>query len=258
MNELRRVGILGTGLIGGSIGLRARELGVHVLGFDADADAARKALERGIVDVLADRREIYASCDTVVLAMPAAAVVAELRSLDRDAAARVPLLIDVASVKAPIVEAAQGVRSFVATHPMAGKAVSGPDSASAALFRDATWAYVPSDDLNATQRAVDFIASMGASAVPIGADLHDEIVAFTSHMPQVFAWVFAERFSSVDDPNAAALCGPVARELLRIGSVQPSMWTDVLDLNAAAVARELRAMAEALEREAADYILKTP
>ncbi len=258
MSVTGTIGILGTGLIGGSIGLRAREIGMRVLGCDADAEAAREARQREIVDQLADRSEIYGSCDTVVLAMPAAAAVRELQSLDRTQVSRVSLIIDVASVKTPVVEAARGIASFVATHPMAGNAGSGPHAADAAIFDGATWAYVAQQDEKVTQRAVEFIASMGAHPVPVDAQQHDAIVAFTSHMPQVFAWLFAERFTQLDSEIAEALCGPVARELLRIGRTRPAFWNDVLELNAENLSRELRRAAGALDEAAADYILKTP
>ncbi|HEV3152670.1 MAG TPA: prephenate dehydrogenase/arogenate dehydrogenase family protein [Candidatus Baltobacteraceae bacterium] len=254
MNAPRTLGILGTGLIGASIGMRARREGFRVLGSDRDPGAVFSAVEYGCIDEACARERIYDESDIVVLAMPLDAVIAEIESLAAAHLRRPPAILDVASVKGPVVRAARALTGFVGTHPMAGGEGSGPSSASAALFDGRTWAYVPSHDADSTAIVANFIAAMGAHPIPVDADVHDATVACTSHMPQIFAWLFAERVRALSDPGANQLYGPVARELMRIGEVRAPFWASVLQANAANVSRELRTMAAALE----NYILNTP
>lgn len=252
MNGAHTVGIAGTGLIGASIGLRARELGWRVVGFDADPDVCERARELGALDACTPLEALYESCDTVVLAMHTSGTLRELDRLRAAAPAHASLIIDVASVKAPVTEAAQGIAAFVATHPMAGAERSGPGAARATLFSDKPWLYVrpAGDALNA--RAVHFLAALGARPVAIDAAEHDARVALTSHVPQVLATLFAARIR--DNGGAADLdpyCGPTARELLRLSRSSVAMWRDILDANNVNVAAELRQLAQALLEAAA-------
>jgi len=246
--RLKTAGIIGTGLIGGSIGLRARRAGMRVAGYDADAAALSYALEAGIIDVVLERDRIYEQSDIVVLAMPVREAITELEMLDPAALDRVRVVMDVASVKAPIVHAARGLSKFVATHPMAGNEGIGPAAADAALFEGKTWAYVEGADAQATRDAVDFIRVLSGVPLRVDAETHDATVALTSHVPQIFAWAFERRLRELPDPDAASLCGQVARDLLRVGQTHPPFWDGVLELNAAHVARELHALAEDLSR----------
>ena len=263
MNAQRTLGIIGTGLIGGSIALSARARGFRVNGFDSDREALGDAERHGIVDAALAREVVYRQSEIVVLAMPAHECVAELEMLDPELAAQPSLLVDVASVKIPIVAAANGLRNFIATHPMAGSERSGPSAADANLFTGKTWAYVPAADEVLNRRVVQFISLLGATPLPVTAQEHDAIVALTSHMPQVFAWLFSARLRESGYANAEGLCGPVARELLRISNSNAAMWDDVLAYNARNVARELTAMADALNEAAAyeagaAHMRKTP
>ncbi len=240
-----KLGVIGTGLIGASIGLRARAGGSQVVGCDVNADATRAARDRGAIDAVAGRAEIFASCDTIVLATPLKETIAQLRSPDARST-NAHLLLDVASVKAPIVAAAVGVRNFVATHPLAGGERSGPSAASPAMFEDRPWAYVPSGDAASDRRAVAFIASMGAHAFAVDAADHDRRAARTSHVLQLLAWLVTEHF----DEGDAALCGPVARELQRIARSDRALWDEIFAANAGNVAREARMLARALDETA--------
>jgi prephenate dehydrogenase len=239
-----RLGILGTGLIGASIGLRSRTRGVHVIGWDTRPDVALRARERDALDEVGEPAEIY-SCDTVVLAMPVKAVIDELRG-PRIAASRATLILDVASVKTAIMAAGANLRQFVGTHPMAGSERSGPDSADAALFEDCNWAYVPTGASEIDARARAFITEMGARAIAIDAAEHDRTVARTSHVLQLLAWLVSARLGEGD----AQLTGPVARELQRIARSDRALWRDIFEANAVNVAAEARALAVALEEAA--------
>jgi len=128
------VGIVGTGLIGASIGLAARGRGWEALGCDRDPAAESVALRNGAIDRVAERDEIYGTADVVVIAAHVSGTLEEIMSLRRRALRDDQLIIDVASVKAPIARAADGIVTFVPTHPMAGGERRGPDAARSDLF----------------------------------------------------------------------------------------------------------------------------
>jgi prephenate dehydrogenase len=256
MNAQRMLGIIGTGLIGSSVALAAKSRGFRVTGFDTNPQALETALERGIIDRAAAREDVYRRSEIVVLAMPVRECVAELEMLDPALLDDVSLVIDVSSVKAPVVDASRGLPKFVATHPMAGSERSGPAFAQASLFEGKTWAYVPARDDVLNRRAAQFIELLGGVPLAVEANEHDVTVALTSHMPQVFAWLFTARLRECGYAHAEELCGPVARELLRIGRSSAASWDDVLDYNALNVARELGAMSDALNEAA--YMRNTP
>jgi len=244
------LGIVGTGLIGGSIGMRIRRNGGFVVGYDSDAGMLAQAIELGAIDMAATRDELYAQASAVVVAAHVDATIAELENLKNERAVRATLVIDVASVKRPILDAAGGLANFVATHPMAGREKSGVRAARADLFEARTWAYVPSGDARLDARARAFIASLGSAPLDIDADEHDRIVALTSHAMQALGWAFASRARSHDPDVLHALAGTAARELVRLGNSPFPMWREILAANAGNTAPELRALGDALLRAA--------
>jgi prephenate dehydrogenase len=233
------LGVIGTGLIGASIGLRARAAGTYVMGCDARDEAAAEAAANGAIDRAVSWEELVEASDTIVVAAYLSGTLETIERLRLEPPRKAALILDVASVKAPVVAAADGLAPFVATHPMAGSERSGPSAARADLFEAATWAYVPSGEGARDERARRFIGMMGANAYAVDADEHDRIVALTSHLPQLIAWCYA-RVVTRDDPRAGVLCGPVARELLRLGGMSDAMWRDVLHANAVRIEPALR------------------
>ena len=244
------LGIIGTGMIGGSIGIRARELGWRVIGFDANPEAAQEARVRGAIDEIARREEIDERADVIVIAAHIAGTISEIERLRFTQPRKARLIIDISSVKAPIVEAARGLTNFVATHPMAGRERSGPSAAARDVFEGKTWLYIPTGDRELDWRAVEFIGAFGAIPVEADAIEHDRIVAVTSHLPQVLATLFASRLSR-PEVQIDAFMGPTAKELLRLSRSSMDMWRDILDANRENIGVELRALARDLEEAAA-------
>lgn len=245
------LGIIGTGLIGSSMGIRARELGWQVLGFDTNPAAAREALEHRAIDEIATREQIGERADVIVIAAHINGTLAELERLRFSQPRKARLVIDISSVKAPIVAAARGVKDFVATHPMAGRERSGPGAATRDVFEGKTWLYVPTGDRELDWRAVEFIGIFGAIPFEVDAREHDRIVAFTSHLPQILATLFARHLAQ--HPEAAKLdayMGPTAKELLRLSRSSEAMWHDILENNAEPIAEELHSLARALNEAA--------
>lgn len=255
MNAPVTLGIIGTGALGASIGLRARELGWRVIGLDASDLQARAALDRGAIDEIVTRADLYEQSGTVALAMPPRAIVEELHGL-RNRRLRVQLVLDVASVKQPVVEAARGVTNFVATHPLAGSERSGAAAARGTLFFDKTWIYVPPGDKALEMRARDFIGAMGARAIAADAAMHDDVLALTSHVPQLIATVFSKTFRQQGIADAQAFCGPVAAELLRLGNSNAELWREIFAYNSENVARHARDLAAKLTAAAQALVQK--
>lgn len=243
------VGIFGVGAIGGSIGLRARRNGARVVGADCDGAALQQARSLGAIDSVAEPHELANLCDVLVVASHLGPTLREIERLAAAPAVAASLIVDVASVKTPVVRAAEGLRTFVATHPMGGTERSGIRAARADLFDGCAWAYVPtgSEELNGRARA--FIESMGGVPVAIGAQEHDRAAALSSHLPQVVAWRYAQLVRT-SDSGAQRLCGPVARELLRIAGMSSEMWRDVLRANARNIEPPLRELAAELQAAA--------
>jgi prephenate dehydrogenase len=239
------VGILGVGAIGGSIGMRARRNGAYVIGADRDPAVLEEACRLGAIDAVAAADELANRSDSLVLAAHLEATLSELRRLASLLPSTPALIMDVASVKLSVVRAAKGLKNFVATHPMAGTERSGVRAARADLFDGRTWAYVPAADEELDRRAVAFIGSMGGIPLAITAQEHDRAVALTSHLPQLVASCYAQLLRT-NDAGAEKLCGPVARELLRLSAMSFTMWHDILQANAANVEPQLRKLAEEL------------
>ncbi|MBV8372717.1 MAG: prephenate dehydrogenase/arogenate dehydrogenase family protein [Candidatus Eremiobacteraeota bacterium] len=240
------LGVIGTGVIGASAALCWRQAGGYAIGYDSDAAALERAVERGALDEAVPREDIDARADTIVIAAHLDATLREISRLRGNAAVRAGLIVDIASVKVPVCNAARALRHFVATHPIAGSERSGPDAARAELFEGRSWAYVPSEDAELSARAETFIAALGGVPVAIAADEHDRIVAFTSHLPQLIAWAYAghaRRFG----PVAKDLTGILGGELLRVGASGPAMWREILRANRDNVGPDAAAFRDALD-----------
>lgn len=249
----QRVGLIGTGLIGASIGLRARALGMQVTGWDVERARVTRALEEGALDTAgADENAVVAGCDTLILAAPLEAVVGLLERL-RAQPPPASLIMDVASVKVPVVRAGGGLAAFVPSHPIAGSERSGPAAARADLFERHVWIYEPNVAPAAAERARAFITAMGARAVPIDAETHDRLAALTSHLPQVLSIALASRLAASLDDATLALCGSGVRSMTRLGASSWEMWQGILKSNGPTLAKEVRTLASVLS-EIADEL----
>ncbi|MEO7442119.1 MAG: prephenate dehydrogenase/arogenate dehydrogenase family protein, partial [Acidimicrobiales bacterium] len=175
-----RAQVVGTGLIGASIGLALRARGWHVTGRDRDPARSTRAAVLGAVDEIG----VDADAEITFVATPVSAIAdAALAAL-----AGGGLVTDVGSVKAPIVSAVGSPR-FVGGHPMAGSEQEGVDGADAGLFEGATWVLTPAEgtDPAAFARVRAVVASLGADVVAVSPERHDALVAVVSHVPHLTA-----------------------------------------------------------------------
>lgn len=227
----RRAAIVGTGLIGGSIGLALRRKGWHVTGHDRDDATVARALELGALDEVGRDPE----AEITFLATP----VRSVAEVARDALATGPgIVTDVGSVKGSIVETVDHPR-FIGGHPMAGSEQDGIDGADADLFAGAVWVLTPTattdDAAFATLRSV--ITGLGADVVALAPDHHDALVAVVSHVPHLAA---ASLMRMADDraTEHRALLRLAAggfRDMTRIASGHPGIWPDICAENRTAI-----------------------
>ncbi len=259
-----RILILGTGLIGASVGLalKAQTPESRVLGWDADPAELAKALEIGAIDEALPSSEavlVPAIADIYLLATPVLPILDWMQKL-APVLNEQYLVTDVGSTKLEISELAAklyneaGRARFLPGHPMAGKESGGAALADAELFRGATWLFTPVDDkesaLENQWRAL--VAGMGAQVRDLDAERHDEVCAWVSHLPQMLSTALAallqDTFSADPDGLAAvqAIGGRALRETTRLGSSPYSMWRDVALTNTEPIAQTLHALEQRL------------
>ncbi len=234
--------VVGTGLIGSSIGIGLRSLGWTVTGWDPDPGALRTALEVGAVDARGDDPEsTIEGAHLIVLAGPVASIVETLPTLKTAA-----LVTDVGGVKAPVVEAAHGLARFVGGHPMAGREVAGAAGASGSLFRGANWVLTDDGaDPSDLEQMSQIVEGLGAIPIVMSAAHHDAAVAASSHLPHVAAAALVSLLSG--DPEAFRLAAGGFRDLTRVALSEPGWWVDVLVANRVEVEGSLRALAGQLQ-----------
>ena len=261
---MKRVAIVGTGLIGASVGLALKENGFagEVVGWDANAAELETAVERGAIDQALESREavLAADADVTVLATPVLPILDWMQKLS-SVLGEGRLVTDVGSTKREIAEMAktlyshEGSARFLPGHPMAGKESGGASLAEADLFRGATWLFTPvrgGDEgaLEAEWRA--WVSRFGAQGRDMDPERHDEVCAWVSHLPQMVSTALAalleDTFAGDPEGMAAvqAIGGRALRETTRLGASPYSMWRDVALTNTATIAATLSAFEQRL------------
>jgi prephenate dehydrogenase len=238
-----RLTLIGTGLIGASVGLAARRAGVRVAGWDPDAEALALAAERGAVDEpAATAAAALSEAELAVVAAPIGALPAQVAAVLAATSERTTVT-DVGSTKVSVLEAAGGSPRFVGGHPLSGKEVHGPENASAELFDGATWFLTPTARTDHTRHRLvhGFVSDLGAIPRAIDPDVHDRLVALTSHLPHVIANVIANQAgaSPVEGHDPLVSGGGALRDMTRVAGTNPRLWVEIFLDNAAAVREAL-------------------
>jgi prephenate dehydrogenase len=237
---IERVAILGTGLIGGSLGLawRRRRPDVTVVGHDRP-DVLETADERGAIDAkAADPVTAVEGADAVVFAAPLAT---NLRLMEGVADHLEPgtFVTDVASVKQPVLDQARDVMpeevTFVGGHPMAGAENNGIEHADELLFENAAYAVclpegMSTDALDGDLAPlVELIEATGARPLVLDAGQHDRVAAHISHLPQLAAVALVQTAAQTDDADVALqLAAGGFRDMTRVADSPFAMWRDIL------------------------------
>jgi prephenate dehydrogenase len=250
---VRRLAVVGTGLIGASVGLAAREAGVaDVRGWDVDRDALSVAAERGAVEAAASLRAAIDGAELAIVAAPVASLPSEVAAV-LEASSDGTTVTDVGSTKGALARAVRDPR-FIGGHPVCGSEARGAEHASGELFRGATWFLTPvaSTDPARYRTLHGFVGSLGAVPVAVDPQAHDRLVALTSHLPHALANLLLNQAGTTriegHDPLAAA--GGSLRDMTRVAGANPRIWVDIFLDNAdtlAAALAEHRGRVEQLE-----------
>jgi prephenate dehydrogenase len=262
---MRQVLIVGTGLIGTSVGLALRAAGFdgEIIGTGPTAETLTIARDIGAIDSFHVRDgadSVAASCDVIVLCGPVLSILDWMHRL-APLLGEHQLVTDVGSTKLQIAALAAklynqpGKARFLPGHPMAGKESGGAALAEANLFQNAMWLFTPATGaepsaLEAEWRA--WVAKFGARTMDLDAARHDEICAWVSHLPQMLSTALAALLEETfgGDPRSreeiAAIGGRALRETTRLGASPYSMWRDIALSNTEPIAQTLHALEQRL------------
>jgi prephenate dehydrogenase len=232
-----RIGIIGLGLIGGSIAMAARQIWPSSLVIAVDTkDVLETAMRLHAIDVAADDLIVLAEADLVILAAPVRENLALLEQLDEHV--RQPAVItDTGSTKRSIVEAAARLPprfTFVGGHPLGGASVGGLEHARPDLFTGRPWVFTPSGDGAgpALEKLFQFAEALGAVPRVISAAVHDRMLAYVSHLPQLNASALMQVVGDAAGEEGLALGGRGLVDTTRLASSPSTIWKDVASTNA--------------------------
>jgi len=257
LGTIRQVTICGVGLIGGSLGLALKKAGFagRMVGYGRPA-TLEKARRRGAIDSgSSNLAEAVADADLVYLSMPILTILEVMRKLPELVKAEA-LITDAGSTKAVICQ--KGIELFpsrpwfVGGHPMAGKESTGVENADADLFQGARYALTPYSrhhlDEPVARCFVGWLDRIGARVLILDAELHDEIVTWTSHLPQLVSTALAVAvMENVKLPEDLELSGNGLRDASRLADSSYNVWRDICITNEENLERALTTFTQTLE-----------
>ncbi len=246
----RRIVVVGCGLIGGSFALASMEVaGVDdVIVVDTDPEALRLAAELRVgTQQTDDLPSALVGADLVLLAVPVTALVLTAAAI-RPHLGAATVVTDVGSVKGRLVEEVHDVAGldgrYIGGHPMAGSERSGVTAAQGQLFQGATWLLTPitaSHDAG-FDRLAAHLRHIGARVLAVPPELHDELVALASHLPQALASVLMHTAADAAERTGQGLMAVAAggfRDVTRVAASDPDLWVGILRENRRAFLRAL-------------------
>ncbi|HEX9108407.1 MAG TPA: prephenate dehydrogenase/arogenate dehydrogenase family protein [Longimicrobiales bacterium] len=247
---VRRVGIIGLGLVGGSIAraLRALSNPPEIAASSLDAEELQHAVDEGVVQRAGTPERVASTCEFLIYATPPR-VTLELLSAHAPRWREDAVITDVASVKRPVLARARELGlawRFVGSHPMAGNEKAGFSAARADLFAGARVWLTPlgSEGESAARTAEGVWRAMGAHPMRISAEKHDRLVAWTSHLPQLAASALASALAA--SGYSAEALGPGGRDATRLAASPAALWEEILLANADMLEDPLLALEGAL------------
>lgn len=253
-----RLAVLGVGLIGGSIGLAARErLDCEVVGWGPNRPTLDRALELGAIEEAAASVEEACAGAELVFCNAPVGVLPDLAAAALAACGADAVVSDVGSTKREIVAALGGDERFIGGHPLAGAETAGVENARADLFEGARWYLTPTGRSGGLlyDRLQRTISGLGARPQAIDAEAHDRLMATVSHLPHVVANVLVGQAAAelTRDSERMPEVGPSFRDTTRVAGSNPAIWGDIFASNRESVAEAIDAVVARL-CEAAELI----
>ena len=233
--KLRHVRIVGSGLIGTSIGLALRKNGIQVTMIDKSSSA--QSLARDLMGETGSSPSKTLPVDLVLIATPSSAIT---EVIEGEIASNLDAtFMDVASIKAkPSLDVSRSVlpsSRFLPSHPMAGREVGGAESARSDLFQGCIWAFDPTGvEPDSLYLGLELISACGATPLSISAEDHDRAVAIASHLPQMISTLLARQLESTSS-SYLDLAGGGLRDTTRIAASSPALWSEILSQNSQAL-----------------------
>ncbi len=231
-----KIGIIGLGLMGGSLGIAVKKSyeAIEVIGFDHNAQHCIAALELGIVDKVVDTLEDFYGVDALFLAVPVDGIISLLKNLPEIEESTA--IIDLGSTKEKIVQSvpAKIRQNFVAAHPMTGTEKSGPTAAIEGLYHGKAVVLCDIEESGEKQKnlAKQLFTDIGMKIFYMDAKGHDRHAAYISHMPHALSYALANAVMKQENPKAIiALAGGGFKDMSRIAKSSPNMWRDVFRQN---------------------------
>jgi prephenate dehydrogenase len=222
------IGIIGTGLIGGSIGMSLKKKGHQVWGWDPSDDNLQTSRRRYAIDEITSFEDTC-QAEVVFICVPPGHLVSVAEKVYQ---AKHPetVVTDCGSVKSELCRWADDKHDFVPGHPMAGHEKGGPSFASDWLFRNAKWILTPGENVapDAIKKVEQLVADMQAVPVRLRPELHDYHVGVLSHLPHILAALLVQMGSEL---HHSEVSGGSWRDLTRVGGVDPNLWTQILTEN---------------------------
>jgi prephenate dehydrogenase len=219
------IGVIGTGLIGGSIGMSLKKQGHTILGWDLSEENLEIAKRRYAIDEATAFEQVCKS-DVVFVCVPPGALIQTSEAIYKHKGSET-VVTDCGSVKFALSEWAKDYADYVPGHPMAGHEKGGPSFASDWLFRGAKWILTPHENTStsAVAKIEVLIKEMQAIPVHLPPDLHDRHVGVLSHLPHILAALLVQQSSTLNVPGVS---GGSWKDLTRVGGVDPGLWTQIL------------------------------
>jgi prephenate dehydrogenase len=252
-----RIGIVGLGLIGGSIALAAREIwpAALVIGVDRK-DVLERAMQLHAIDVAADDAVVLAEADLVILAAPIQQNLDVLRELPENVTGSA-VVTDTGSTKRAVVEAAAALPdrfTFVGGHPLGGAARGGIDHARPDMFSGRPWLFTPGKghDTQALEKLKSFVTGLGAVPQILSPDDHDRLLAFISHLPQLTVSALMHVVGDAAREEGLSLSGRGLQDTTRLASSPADIWKEVCATNADEIGSALDALISVLRQLRAD------
>jgi len=252
-----KIGIIGLGLIGGSIALAAREIWPSSLVIAVDnKDVLETAMRLHAIDVAADDLIVLAEADLVILAAPVRQNLALLDELDEHVR-QAAVVTDTGSTKREIVDAARALPprfTFIGGHPLGGAARSGLEHARPDLFKGRPWLFTPAGDSagEPLEKLLAFASGLGALPQIVDVAAHDRVLAFLSHLPQLTASALMHVVGEAVGEEGLGLAGRGLIDTTRLASSPAEIWRDIAATNADEIGPALDTLIALLEELRAD------
>jgi len=248
------IGIVGLGLIGGSLGLELQSLGWKIHGLVHRSTTLERAKERGLANLVSTNPEILRDCEVVFIALPLDKILHPtdqlINSLPPNA-----VVTDVGSVKSPIVQTWQKLHPrFIGSHPMAGTTEAGVNAGRLGLFHQRPWVATPNSktDIAAIEIIRDISTSIGSKWITTNAKQHDEAVALISHLPVFISAALLKTLGNVENQTIKDLAKVLASsgfaDTSRVGGGNPSLGRAMVENNSTEILKALSAYRRSLEK----------